>query len=1045
MIRVRRPFILAGRLPVSKSWLNRAFILKSLKPELRIVEWEPSEIDGEDVTHLRVALEKLAEGAREFQIGESGTGLRFLLARLSRETGEFRVRGTDRLLQRPHEALVRALETLGTRVVKSQDAKGGYFDLQSRGWPARDHRIEIDSSESSQFASALLLSSLGFSHDLKLEIHGDMRSRGYFEMSEAMIQAVRNGRRTLVAEPDASSVATFATVSVAAAHAVRRRSLKTHAGETREHDDREFQFRLDELRSMIVKTAQPDRIVFDFIDQLWKPHSTSILLTPLEADLSGAPDLFPCLAALAAFAKGTSRFYGAPHLRLKESDRIRGLARLLQTVGITCRELSDGLEVDGISESDEARYEELRRQGLAFEFDPESDHRLAFAAAVLAAGGVPIEVTRRGVVSKSLPLFWAMIEGDAPRIALIGHRGSGKTEAGLRWSRELGPRAMFIDLDREIERISGRSVREIFETEGEQEFRWLEKQAWRDVDAESRRSLGAVIVSCGAGFDPYLIDDSWTRVWFRRATDHDARILSDRPRLNAGLDPASEFLLRKSERDPRFQQTADRVFEIAEGSVDPSERPWVSDLFDTDLESSTISNFGGAFTLLSHHNVSEAIERLRRWGVSRIEIRNDLWPLSRTRAWEAFSTIPSENLLISFRDEKETDSTLRLVSAWLECDLLPIAIDWALDLSMTVPESLLQAARDGKICLILSWHGSSDSVNSEVFKKIEALEAENPRAIFKIAVSTGDFKSLQVFHDWMMASPQSRVFLPMTPLGESRPRWQWYRAWLGSDASLNFWREDDGSSLDQPTFSMWWRQRRFASKKNGVRPFTAVLGDPVLHSRTPLEHDRFFEERGLPVFAVPVRRSEMPGALSFLKKIGLKFAAVTSPLKETIQAGSSINTLALVNDEWKTANTDDVGFLELWKAALARLRECGEAVTPEEEFGASTAVWGGGGVLKSLAATLPNASFYSASQGELRPTAMVPTATTGPRIVVWASGSVRGAWPDSWRPRLIVDLSYTENSLGRAVALETGARYVSGLMMFEAQARAQREFWEGLK
>lgn len=1042
MIRVRRPFILSGRLPISKSWLNRALILNSLNPELRIVEWEPSEVDGEDVTNLRLALERLASGERDFDIGESGTGFRFLLARLSRENGEFKIRGTKRLLERPHSVLVEALGKIGTRVSKGEDSKGGYFQLHVEGWPARDLQIEIDASESSQFASALCLASVGFSHSLKLEFSGALRSHGYFEMTQAMVDSVRSDRKVLVAEFDASSVATLATISVAAAHALRRRSLKNHAAETREHDDREFEARLEQLRLLVSKTSQPDRVVFENLAKMWPKaiqESQASALEPVQVDLSGAPDLFPCLAALSAFSKGTSRFYGAPHLRLKESDRIRGVAKLLSLVGISCRELEDGLEVDGISEADELRFEKLRHQGIAFEFDPESDHRLAFAAAVLAAGGVPIEVTKRGVVAKSLPLFWAMVEGDAPRVAIIGHRGSGKTEAAVRWTHALGPRATFIDLDREIERIAGRSIREIFENDGEHEFRWTEKQAWREIDAESRNSLGAVIVSCGAGFDPHFIDDSWTRIWLRRVTDEDGRIFTDRPRLNADVDPLTEFHERKKARDPRFHETADRFFEIAEGTGDPSELAWISDLFDSDIGAPAISGIGGVVTLLPHHNLSEMSERLLRWGASRIEIRDDLWSSQETSAWDLFSKQPPENLLISFRADAEVAATLSRLQAWESLNGVGYAVDWALDRSMAIPEFLRVASSEGRIQLILSWHG--EAVSAELLQTLEEFERSLPRTVIKLAVETPGFASLQTLHEWMMSSRSRRVFLPMTPKGQ-RPRWQWYRSWLGTAAPLNFWREDEGSSLDQPTFSQWWRQRRFAVRDLKSRDFAAVLGDPVLHSRTPLEHERFFQERGLPVFSIPLSRSEMPQALEFLRKIGLRAAAVTSPLKETIEAGRALNTLAFSGEKLRVANTDDVGFTKLWSSSLGLLRFTGETIDSEDEQGATTVVWGGGGVLKSLEQTLPKAAFYSASEGRSRATG---TQEASPRIVVWASGSVRGAWPASWKPRLLVDLSYTENSIGRAVALETGARYVSGLEMFEAQALAQREFWEDLK
>ena len=84
-IRVRRPFYYDGPIRRSKSWLNRALILRSIFSGLTIEGWHPSEADGEDVTHIGQALRDLAAGKREFSIGDSGTGFRFLLARLSRD------------------------------------------------------------------------------------------------------------------------------------------------------------------------------------------------------------------------------------------------------------------------------------------------------------------------------------------------------------------------------------------------------------------------------------------------------------------------------------------------------------------------------------------------------------------------------------------------------------------------------------------------------------------------------------------------------------------------------------------------------------------------------------------------------------------------------------------------------------------------------------------------------------------------------------------------------------------------------------------------
>ncbi len=70
--------------------------------------------------------------------------------------------------------------------------------------------------------------------------------------------------------------------------------------------------------------------------------------------------------------------------------------------------------------------------------------------------------------------------------------GSGKTTVGASLARELGCR--FVDLDAEIERMSGLTIAEIFERQGEPAFRHLESLALREVGA-----LHDVVVATGGG------------------------------------------------------------------------------------------------------------------------------------------------------------------------------------------------------------------------------------------------------------------------------------------------------------------------------------------------------------------------------------------------------------------------------------------------------------------------------------------------------------------------------------------------------------------
>ena len=58
-------------------------------------------------------------------------------------------------------------------------------------------------------------------------------------------------------------------------------------------------------------------------------------------------------------------------------------------------------------------------------------------------------------------------------IILIGFMGSGKSSIGVRLARKL--RRSFVDTDREIEKVTGMTVAEIFRRHGEIRFRSEEK------------------------------------------------------------------------------------------------------------------------------------------------------------------------------------------------------------------------------------------------------------------------------------------------------------------------------------------------------------------------------------------------------------------------------------------------------------------------------------------------------------------------------------------------------------------------------------------
>ena len=101
------------------------------------------------------------------------------------------------------------------------------------------------------------------------------------------------------------------------------------------------------------------------------------------------------------------------------------------------------------------------------------------------------------------------------RIYLTGFMGVGKTAVGRLLAERLG--VPFLDLDQEIERRAGMTVREIFEAQGEVVFRRLETEALRET-----LGVADLVVATGGGtmvFDGnyQLIHDHGLSVWLNPA------------------------------------------------------------------------------------------------------------------------------------------------------------------------------------------------------------------------------------------------------------------------------------------------------------------------------------------------------------------------------------------------------------------------------------------------------------------------------------------------------------------------------------------------
>ena len=87
-------------------------------------------------------------------------------------------------------------------------------------------------------------------------------------------------------------------------------------------------------------------------------------------DVPAMIDELPLVALLCAFADGETRITGAKELRVKESDRIRTTAELINNLGGDCQETPDGFIIRG------------KETLVGGDIDSYLDHRIAMTGAV---------------------------------------------------------------------------------------------------------------------------------------------------------------------------------------------------------------------------------------------------------------------------------------------------------------------------------------------------------------------------------------------------------------------------------------------------------------------------------------------------------------------------------------------------------------------------------------------------------------------------------------------------------------------------------------
>jgi 3-phosphoshikimate 1-carboxyvinyltransferase len=428
--------------PGSKSITNRALILAALADGEVILQgalWsedtqimvdclrdlgfmvnvapEPDEICNRTITVYGTS-GVVQPGGTESQpldlfVGNAGTAARFLAPFLCLGSGVYRLHGVPRMHERPQAALLQALRELGYRVeaefdndklpVKIFAGMAGQAPESMTEFFARKQiapvpkQCRVSIAESSQFASALLLSAEVGGWDIEIEGENADESP-YVVMTQKLIAAFPKKGGTFQIEPDASSGSYFW-----AAYWEKRREILEYENVGRKESN--------VLELPIQVKAWPHKNDWQ-IDRNFPHRVADMFFAPasvprrISRKIDLGDSIMTAIVVAPIFFELPVQFTDLGRLRVQECERVYSLKTELTKCGAKVVEEGDTLTVYP------SKPEELH----GAEIETYQDHRMAMCFAILGLKVPGIRIKNPACVKKTFPNFFQKLAAPPPRV-----------------------------------------------------------------------------------------------------------------------------------------------------------------------------------------------------------------------------------------------------------------------------------------------------------------------------------------------------------------------------------------------------------------------------------------------------------------------------------------------------------------------------------------------------------------------------------------------------------------------------------------------------
>lgn len=355
--------------------------------------------------------------------GLAGTVMRFVPALALFADGPVTFDGDEQAYARPMKPLLDGLTQLGDTV--TYHGREGFlpFTLTPAGSSASEqeteHTVAIDASGSSQFISGILLVAARVSGGLTLRHTGQKlpsiphirMTVSDIELAGAKVEADYNtGTWTVVpsklqlpaqvvVEPDLSNAAPFLGAALIAGGSVSVPYWPAHTTQPGGLIPGLYQ----RMGAQVTWGGKP--LTADGMPDCDDLRATATLCVQGggvgsiqglgTCDLSAAGEVAPTIAALAVLAESPSQLVGIAHLRGHETNRLSALVEQIQALGVSARELEDGIAID-VDGSQQLHGRVMQTY---------ADHRMATFAAMIGLAVEGIEIENIATTRKTIPDF----------------------------------------------------------------------------------------------------------------------------------------------------------------------------------------------------------------------------------------------------------------------------------------------------------------------------------------------------------------------------------------------------------------------------------------------------------------------------------------------------------------------------------------------------------------------------------------------------------------------------------------------------------------